>query len=69
MWAAAAVASRRPQSCRDGTSLACRIWEAVTDDLPPLKAAIEAMIAEVEREDDRRYGAKKIVKTHRGRYF
>ncbi|MCH9050578.1 MAG: DUF86 domain-containing protein [Proteobacteria bacterium] len=29
-----------------------RVWEAVTDDLPPLKAAIEAMIVEVEREDD-----------------
>ncbi len=29
-----------------------RIWEAVTEDLPPLKAAIEAMIAAVEREDD-----------------
>jgi uncharacterized protein with HEPN domain len=29
-----------------------RIWQAVTDDLPPLKAAIEAMIAEVAREDD-----------------
>ncbi len=29
-----------------------RVWEAVTDDLPPLKAAIEAMIAEVVRADD-----------------
>ncbi len=29
-----------------------RIWEAMTEDLPPLKAAIEAMIAEVVRADD-----------------
>ena len=29
-----------------------RIWDTMTDDLPLLKAAIEAMIAEVEREDD-----------------
>jgi hypothetical protein len=38
-----------------------RIWDTVTDDLPLLKAAIEAMIAEVEREDDGRYDAKKTA--------
>jgi uncharacterized protein with HEPN domain len=28
-----------------------RIWETVTHDVPPLKAAIEAMLAEVLRKD------------------
>jgi len=27
-----------------------RIWQIVTDDLPPLKAAVEAMIKEVGEE-------------------
>lgn len=31
-----------------------RVWETVTADLPPLKAAIEAMIAEVAAQDLRR---------------